>query len=146
MKLKVIKEIKGLVPGDELVYNEKNDQYEIFKVEEDISDSGVTKKSIKVTIGSWLVEDFKDYLVYVDDDGNQIVVNNINYSDSPDYKKDEAPIAVAEKSEVDTLKEKVQELEKELDEYKKVPGVNPQTFYVRIPDHWSYPYRYYWNY
>jgi hypothetical protein len=88
MKLKVIQAIKGLVPGDILEYNKENDNYEIYKVEEDISDTNHSKKTLNVTIGSWLIYDFKDYLQLVDDDLSPISIERITYQDSLNYEED----------------------------------------------------------
>ena len=81
MKLKVIKAIKGLVPGDILEYNEKDDSYEIWKVEEDISEGKQTKKTLKVVISSYLVNDYKEYLEFIDNEGNSIQVEEFEYKD-----------------------------------------------------------------
>jgi HD superfamily phosphohydrolase len=87
MKLKVIKEIKGLVPGDILDYNKEEQRYEIYKVDEEIVDNKITKKSMKVSIGEYLVNDFKDYFIYLDEEGNELTISEIRYSDSDDYKE-----------------------------------------------------------
>lgn len=131
MKLKVIKEIKGLVPGDILDYNENNDSFEISKVEENITESGVSKKTLKVTIASYLVEDFKDYFITIDDEGNPITEERIRYSDNPENKDE---IDIKEDNKVEELTKKVEELQKELDRYK-------QSDYVIT----TYPPKYYYN-
>jgi len=142
MRLKVIKEIKGLVPGDILTYNSTSDSYDLYKVEEDISESGVTKKTIKITIGEWLVSDYLDYFIYIDKDGNEIIVNELTYDESPskkEAKKEAEKESVKElpninttetiedwKSEVIKLTNKIKELEKELEDYK-----NPIDNYIK---------------
>jgi serine protease inhibitor len=119
MRLKVKHAIKGLVPGDILTYNEKDASYEIWKIEEDISDKGNTKKTLKVTIGDWLVNDYKEYLDYIDDDGNVIQVEEF------EYKEKGKPVQSTEtiedwKSECIKLSNRIIELEKQLDEYRQI--------------------------
>lgn len=154
MKLKVIKAIKGLVPGDILNYNEKDDVYEIYKVDVDISENEEVKKTLKVSIASYLVDDFKDNFAYVDDDGNEIVVEEFRWKDSPDYKDDlvkevaqptpsksEEAIATWQ-SEVIKLSNKIQELEKELEGYKQPSGYN--VVYTTFPP--MFGRRSFWNF
>lgn len=142
MKLKVIKAIKGLVPGDILNYNEKDDVYEIYKVDVDISEKEEVKKTLKVSIASYLVNDFKDYLSYVDNDGNEIIVEEFRYKESPEYKE-EAPIteitkpeeAIAEwQSECIKLENKIQKLEKELEEAKSLVDMR-KVYHPVIPSY-----------
>lgn len=140
MKLKVIKEIKGLVPGDILDYNENNDSFEISKVEENITESGVSKKTLKVTIASYLVEDFKDYFITIDDEGNVVTEDRIKYTDSPDYKEDLDN--TKEDSRVEELTKKVEELQKELDRYKDMEPVVYTTYPAK---YYINPFRTYWG-
>lgn len=135
MKLKVTKAIKGLVPGDILNYNEKDDVYEIYKVDVDISENEEVKKILKVSIASYLVDDYKDYLSYIDNDGNEMVVEEFKWKESPEYKE-KTPINPTEtiddwKSEVIKLSNKIQELEKELEGYKQPNGYN--AIYTTYP-------------
>jgi hypothetical protein len=151
MKLKVIKAVKGLVPGDILDYNEKDSNYEILKVEEDITESGSSKKSLKVTIPEYLVDDFKEFFTWVDDDGNDMKVEEFRYKDSPNYESDVVKEVAkpSEPTDLDLLRQKVIDLEKQLDEYK-----NPIDGYIQhiknrvynIPVVYTYnPYRTIYN-
>jgi hypothetical protein len=123
MKLKVTKAIKGLVPGDILNYNEKDDVYEIYKVDVDISENEEVKKTLKVSIASYLVDDFKDNFAYVDEDGNTITVEEFRWQDSPRVGTEVSTID-KQIEEINGLKKKIEELEKEVEGYKqpKVDG------------------------
>lgn len=145
MKLKVIKEIKGLVPGDILDYNENNDSFEISKVEENITESGVSKKTLKVTIASYLVEDFKDYFITIDDEGNPITEERIRYSDNPENKDE---IDIKEDNRVEELTKKVEELQKELEEVKPYKWIDYNEWKA-LRDYYNnhplnHPFRVYW--
>jgi len=129
MRVKVIKEIKGLVPGDILYYNDKTDMYEITKTDYDVSDSGQSVKSVKVVISSYVAEESKDYFVFVDDDNNDIEINKIYWDDIPQSKKLETPKNEQVKSEakdtdskdseINKLQEQVKELEEKLEDIKR---------------------------
>jgi hypothetical protein len=140
MKLKVIKAVKGLVPGDILDYNEKDSSYEIFKVEEDITESGSSKKSLKVTIPEYLVDDFKEFFTWVDDDGDKVTVEEFRYKDSPNYEPDmveevakPSPVEVSEPisfAMYETLKQKISNLERQLEEYSSKQPINYPVYTI----------------
>ena len=105
MNLKVIKSVKGLVEGDILYYNSARDQYEITKIESDISDSGTTSNILKVIIGDWLVDDYKEFFKYIDDDGNDITVEEFKY-----VQKEEDKIVDINSGELEDLRKENEEL------------------------------------
>jgi hypothetical protein len=105
MKLKVIKPVKGLVEGDILDYNEEKQQYEINKIEDDISDIGTSRKVLKVIIGDWLVDDYKEFFKYIDDDGNDITVEEFKY-----VQKEEDKIVDPNSGELESLRKENEEL------------------------------------
>lgn len=120
MNVKVIKEIKGLVPGDVLYYNSNDEKYELNKTDYDISDEGQKTRSIRFSISSYLINEFKDYFVYLDDDGNEVQLNNIHYEDFPEYKNQPQEVpkntdTTNESIEVSKLQEQIKKLEKELE-------------------------------
>jgi predicted RNase H-like nuclease (RuvC/YqgF family) len=128
MKLKVIKAIKGLVPGDILEYNKEWDRYEIYKVTEDISDNKESKRTLRVTIMSYMIEEFKDYFQTVEDDLTPIDTETIGYKDSSSYGNDCIKEVALSDSEVEILKKEVESLKKQLEEYKqpKQDGYNKE--------------------
>src|SRR4030043_1664347 len=101
MKVKVIKEIKGLVPGDILYYNKANDLYEISKTDYDIGDTTSTK-TVKFAISDYLVGEFKDYFVYVDDEDNNVELNKIHWDDFP---RDNKTVETSTEKEPEVKKE-----------------------------------------
>ena len=132
MRVKVIKEVKGLVEGDILYYNSENDRYELTKTDYDISDSGKSTKVVKFSISSYLVEEFKDHFVCIDDTNNEIEINRIYYDDFPESITNKAPEEVPVEvpteptaiDEISKLQEQIKELEKELEDVKKYSRVN----------------------
>jgi NAD kinase len=109
MNLKVIKPIKGLVEGDILYYNQDADQYEITKIEEDVSDNKTSKKTLKVIIGAWLVDDNKEFFKYVDDDGNDMTVEEFKYE-----QKEEDKIININSGELESLRKENEELKQKM--------------------------------
>jgi hypothetical protein len=126
MRVKVIKEIKGLVPGDILYYMKDTDTYEINKTEYDISDS-TTTTVLRTVIGSYIVENMKDYFIFIDDEDNTLEIDKIYYNDFPENQtvdtvgetqpevKDEVPTD----TEVIKLQEQVKELEKRFEDIER---------------------------
>jgi len=142
MRVKVIKEIKGLVPGDILYYNDKTDTYEITKTDYDIGDKTQSVRSIRVIISSYTVEEHKDYFVFIDDDNNDMEINKIYYRDFPEddnnsIKKSETPVqaepevenTISQDSEISKLQEQLKELEKKLEDIERSKSVNQYPFY-----------------
>src|SRR4030042_526796 len=127
MKVKVIKEIKGLVPGDILYYNKANDLYEISKTDYDIGDTTSTK-TVKFAISDYLVGEFNDYFVYVDDEDNNIELSKIYWDDfprndktveTPTEKEPEVKNEDSKNSEITKLQKQVEELEKKLEDVER---------------------------
>lgn len=117
MKLKVIKPIKGLVEGDTLYYNKEKEQFEISKVDEEVADQGYSKKTTNVIIGDWLVNDYKEYLQRVDEDGNPITVEEFEYVPKDTLPKPEC--IKEEPTELELVKKENEELKKQLEDLKK---------------------------
>jgi hypothetical protein len=110
MNLKVIKPIKGLVEGDILYYNQEQDQYEITKIDEEVSDNKTSKKTLKVIIGAWLVDDNKEFFKYVDDDGNDMTLEEFKYE-----QKEEDRIVDSNSGELESLRKENEELKKSIE-------------------------------
>jgi hypothetical protein len=106
MNLKVIKPIKGLVDGDILYYNQDQDQYEITKIDEEIGDTGTSRKTLKVIIGSWLVDTNKEFFKYVDDEGNDITIEEFKYG----QKEEDKVIVDTNSGELEVLRKENEEL------------------------------------
>jgi len=153
MKLKVIKAIKGLVPGDILEYNNNYDRYEIYKVEEDISNDNHTKKTLNVLVDNYLLNDLKDYLQLVDEDLNPMEVERITYKDSPTYEEDckceaketlQPCIKEPTKSREDKLEEDIQAWQSEviklsnkiIELEKQLEAVSPKQIVKEFPIHY----------
>jgi hypothetical protein len=117
MKLKVIKDIKGLVEGDLLYYNKDKEQFEINKVDEEITDKGYSKKTTTTIIGDWLVNDYSEYLQRVDDDGNLVSVDEFEYVPKDTPPKPEC--IKEEPTELELVKKENEELKKQLEDLKK---------------------------
>lgn len=126
MRVKVIKEIKGLVPGDILYYMKDTDTYEINKTKYDISDTTSTKV-VRFVIGSYMVEEMKDYFIFIDDEDNTLEINKIYYNDFPEngISSDTAEAKPEVKNEVPTdievtkLQEQIKELEKRFEDIER---------------------------
>jgi hypothetical protein len=126
MRVKVLKEIKGLVPGDILYYMKDTDTYEINKTEYDISDS-TTTTVLRTVIGSYIVEDMKDYFMFIDDEDNTLEIDKIYYNDFPENKKTnlateaepEVKNEVSTDTEVTKLQEQIKELEKRFEDIER---------------------------
>jgi len=81
-RVKVIKEVKGLKIGDILTYNEETGKFNISKIDRDVSETSTSTKSLFISVDRWIVEDNgSEYFTYIDDEGNDIDMQNINYND-----------------------------------------------------------------
>ncbi len=153
MRVKVIKEIKGLVPGDILYYNDKDDMYEINKTDYDISDNKESVESIKYSISSYTVEEQKDYFVFIDDEDNELKIEKIYYNDFPEDEnsttnKTVEPIKevqpetkneAVEVNEISKLQEQIKELEK------KLQDIEGPVMKYYTPSYYSInPFRHFW--
>jgi hypothetical protein len=144
MKAKVIKDIKGLVPGDILYYQKDTDTYEINKTDYEIGDTSSSTKIVKVVINSYLVDENPEYFTLIDDENNDLEVSKIRWDDFPKNMETianitETPVPEVKKEEVkesndlNNLREQVKELTQKLEDIEK----------VRYPFHVS-PFKYSW--
>jgi hypothetical protein len=148
MRVKVIKEIKGLVPGDILYYNDKTGMYEITKTDYDFGDKSESVKSVRVSIESYIVEEHENYFVYLDDEDNDIEINKICWDDFPENSNEletskevepETKNETVKTDEVSNLQEQLKELQKKLEDIE-----NPSVKYYTPSYYTVNPFRHFW--
>lgn len=133
--LKVIKPIKGLIPGDILNYNNEENLYEINKITEDISIDKVIKKTLNITLQAWVYEScekyYNEYLVPCDKDGNEIDIQKLEYIDREEKEpcencekckcEDTPTNSVNNDAEIDKLNKRITQLENVLEQHNTFP-------------------------
>ena len=110
MKVKVIKEFKGLEVGDVLYFNEKEYRYELTKVNEDISETSTSTTKKFYAFSDWTIKNNKEYFEFIDDTG--IKVDVIETVHDSEVQVDTVGCAVdAYNKQIQELTDKVKELE-----------------------------------
>jgi phosphoribulokinase len=115
MKLRVKKDFKGLVEGDILEYNVQSGNYEIYKLDEVISENSRSSTRVLVSVNEWVIRQMTDYFEYIDSDGEHIDKVEINFQDVPKEIRDLEEITPP-RSYINDLEESLQKLRKENEE------------------------------